>query len=430
MPTPTATALDNTDEHSTTALYRAAVGEVNSAYYLPLFARFEAADRAGLSWNGSAALYTLNWLAFRQLWHVALVYAGTLVTLALGIFGIGRLVFQFSDTTQWALAGGLVLLSVLLPGLGGNALLHAATRKRMETALKATHTVAEACTLLNRKAPTRKGLIAQMLANGLSLALLGYAWVQFEGWTPEAISVAVPADARNVAVGRTIDGAPPAAVATPAASAAAAPASSASAPAPALSASAPSAPALAASAPSPAASTPVRAASAAAPVPTPPAVLPAPAVPARLPASAPAKPAAKPPVVTGSAGAPSAKTTPVATPRVTAPAPAKIILLSKPVAIDSAAARAALEAANPAAPADAATQRFAVLVGLFAQENNARNAYTQLMDSDLPAQSQRVRTPQGLRTRVSVGPFETQAEAERAVDKIRAMGLDAQVTSQ
>ena len=48
MATAPTTALDNTDEHSTTALYRAAVGEVNSAYYLPLFERFEAADRAGL----------------------------------------------------------------------------------------------------------------------------------------------------------------------------------------------------------------------------------------------------------------------------------------------------------------------------------------------------------------------------------------------
>lgn len=424
MPTPT--ALDNTDEHSTTALYRAAVGEVNSAYYLPLFERFEAADRAGLSWNGSAALYTLNWLAFRQLWHAALVYVGVLVMLALSIFGIGRLLFQFSDTTQWALAGGLVLLSVLLPGLAGNAVLHAATRKRMEAALQAAHTVSEACTLLHSKAPKRKGLIAQMLANVLALGLLGYAWVQFDGWTAEAVSVAVPVDARNVAVGRTIDGSPSAAVATAATPAASAPAGSASAPAPSLAASAPG---VAASAPAPIASAPVRAASAAEP--TRQVVVPAPAVPASSPASAPAKPPAKPPAVASTTGTPSAKPTrPAPTPQVTAPTPAKIILLSKPIAAESAAARAALEAANTATPADAATQRFAVLVGLFAQENNARNAYTQLMDAELPAQSQRVRTRQGLRTRVSVGPFDTQAEAERAVDKIRAMGLDAKVTAQ
>ena len=252
MPTPAETALDNTDEHSTTALYRAAVGEVNSAYYLPLFARFEAADRAGLSWNGAAALYTLNWLAFRHLWHAALVYAGVLVALALGIFGIGRLVFQFSDTTQWGLVGGLVLLSVLLPGLGANAVLHAATRKRMEAALKATNTVAEACALLSSKAPTRKSLIAQMVANALGLALLAYAWLQFEGWTPVAATPTLAADARNVAVGRTID------VSVPQAPA---PEQVASAPIPAT-----SAPLTTASAPAPVAQ---RAASAAAVVPAP-----------------------------------------------------------------------------------------------------------------------------------------------------------------
>lgn len=405
MPTPADTALDNTDEHSTTALYRAAVGEVNSAYYLPLFARFEAADRAGLSWNGSAALYTLNWLAFRQLWHAALVYAGVLVALALGIFGIGRLVFQFSDTTQWALVGGLVLLSVLLPGLGGNAVLHAATRKRMETALKATHTVAEACTLLGRKTPTRKTLIIQMVANVLVLALLGYAWLQFEGWTAAPSTPTTPsADARNVAVGRTIDVSVPAADPAPAASA---PASVASAP-PAATPS-----------PRPVASAPVHAASAPAHAPAP-AASTSPAVAAAL-AAAPvaAAPAAK--------AASRAVATP---PRGAASAPAKIILLSKPIAAESAAIRSAPAAVPAEPPSTAPAQRYVVNVGLFAQENNARNALTQLTDADLPASTQSVKTGQGTRTRVRVGPFDTQAEADRAADKVRAMGLDAQVTPQ
>lgn len=423
MPTPATTALDNTDEHATTALYRAAVGEVNSAYYLPLFARFEAADRAGLSWNGSAALYTLNWLAFRKLWHAALVYAGGLVALALGIFGIGRLVFQFSDTTQWALAGGLVLLSVLLPGLGANALLHTATRKRMETALKATHTVAEACTLLNRQAPTRKSLIAQMLANVLGMALLGYAWVQFEGWTPETISVAIPVDARNVAVGRTVDQSVPAApVVVPAASA---PLASASAPAPSVVASAPQ---VAASAPVAAASAPERAASSAVPAVAPQAVASAPVGPAPRPVTPPVKPVAQP---QATATPPATKATTSAAPSAKASAPAKIILLSKPMAIDSAAARAGGDA--PVANADTATPRaprYGVLVGLFTLENNARNAYTQITDAELPARTQTVRTSQGTRFRVTAGPFDTEAEADRAADRIRAMGLAAQVTPQ
>lgn len=404
MPTPADTALDNTDEHSTTALYRAAIGEVNSPYYLPLFARFETADRAGLSWNGSAALYTLNWLAFRQLWHAALVYAGVLVALALGIFGIGRLVFQFSDTTQWALVGGLLLLSVLLPGLGGNVLLHHATRKRMASALQATHTVAEACTLLARKAPTRKGLIAQMVANGLALALLGYAWLQFEGWTSPPVPAAPPADARNVAVGRTIDVSIP--VTDPA-------------PAPTLAASAPASPA---SAPVRAASAPTRAASSSLPAPTPQAVAPAP----KPAASAAAKAPTSPPAPTAKTASPAA-----ATPRAAASVPGKIILLSKPIAAESAAARTAAGAGTaPAEGPVTQAQRYVVNVGMFAQENNARNALTQLTDADLPASTQSVKTGQGTRTRVRVGPFDTQAEAERAADKVRTLGLEAQVAPQ
>lgn len=419
MPTPADTALDNTDEHSTTALYRAAVGEVNSAYYLPLFARFEAADRAGLSWNGSAALYTLNWLAFRQLWHAALVYAGVLVALALGIFGIGRLVFQFSDTTQWALVGGLVLLSVLLPGLGGNAVLHAATRKRMETALKATHTVAEACTLLGRKTPTRKTLIIQMVANVLVLALLGYAWLQFEGWTAAPSTPTAPsADARNVAVGRTID------VSVPAADPAPAPAASASAPA-----SVASAPPAATPSPRPVASAPVHAASAPAHASAPaPAPAPAPAASASpAVAAAPAAPAA---AVAAAPAAKAASRAVAVPPRGAASAPAKIILLSKPIAAESAAIRSAPAAVPAEPPTTASVQRYVVNVGLFAQENNARNALTQLTDADLPASTQSVKTGQGTRIRVRVGPFDTQAEADRAADKVRAMGLDAQVTPQ
>jgi DedD protein len=101
------------------------------------------------------------------------------------------------------------------------------------------------------------------------------------------------------------------------------------------------------------------------------------------------------------------------------------------VAAESAAARAA-GGSNAAAPEASAApaQRYVVNVGLFAQENNARNALTQLTDADLPASTQTVRTSQGTRIRVRVGPFETEAEAERVADKVRAMGLDAQLAPQ
>jgi cell division septation protein DedD len=66
-------------------------------------------------------------------------------------------------------------------------------------------------------------------------------------------------------------------------------------------------------------------------------------------------------------------------------------------------------------------------VGLFADENNARNAYTKLKDAGLPATSQEVKSSKGPVTRIRVGPFETEAEADRAADAVRGLHLDAQV---
>ena len=84
--------------------------------------------------------------------------------------------------------------------------------------------------------------------------------------------------------------------------------------------------------------------------------------------------------------------------------------------------------ASPAASAAAASaEKYLINVGLFADPNNARNAYTRLVDAGLPAQSQAFSTSKGERTRVRVGPFETRAEAETAADKIRALKLEAQV---
>jgi hypothetical protein len=410
MPSPAATALDTTNEHSTTALYRAAVGGVNPDYYLPLFTRFETAGRGGLSWNWSAALYTLNWLAFRRLWHAALVYGGVVVLLALGVLGIGRLVYQFSNDTQWALMGGLFALAVVLPGFGGNAMLFAATRQRIEAALKATPSVAEACILLERQAPSRKGLIIQMVANALALGLAGYSWSQFTGMEPlpsalPRIESANP-DARNVAVGRATD-----AASAPAAQVASAPLPMASAPAAAAS-SPPSA--------QPAASAALPAASDAW---TPPTATPPPL--ARTAASAPTA------ALAASSAAPSpskqsarATATPTTVKSSTNAAPAAKLgaarRVNAPVSVE------AQPAAVPTGNVPRAL-RYSVNVGTFADENNALNAFVRLTDARLPASRQTFVDSKGPRVVVRVGPYDTAAEAEAAADTIRGLGLGAQL---
>ena len=104
------TSLDQSDESATSVLYRAAIGLVNTDYYLPIFSRFEAADRAGPSWNWAASLYTLNWLVFRRLWGAALVYVAAAGGAALTLLGLGRLIFQYSEATELGLLAALVVL--------------------------------------------------------------------------------------------------------------------------------------------------------------------------------------------------------------------------------------------------------------------------------------------------------------------------------
>jgi cell division septation protein DedD len=467
MATAPTTALDNTDEHSTTALFRAAIGAISNGYYLPRFTRFEVADRPGLSWNWAAALNTLNWLMFRQLWHAALVYSGSIVALALVLFGIGKLVFQFSQGTQWGLLAALVGLAFVLPGLGGNALYYMATRQRVQNALVKNQTVAEACIQLGKQASTRKGLVVIAVCNAVVLVLGVQSYRMFSGFEPlpvgTPIAVNTAPDARNVASGLALDVSGANAAKAPASSASAAavatsalaakPATAASAaltPAskPTATASAPASAMLAASAPANTA----KPATAPASAPTKAQVLPAPgayaatARAANVPASAPVAPQI------------AAATSSKVAPRITAPASAETTspmkassdkapkALPAPMALRSAAAESAARevaaargqsapvppvatrtTATTDTPAPAAANRFVVNVGLFADANNARNALVKLMDADLPVVSKEIRFPKGNRTRVQVGPFDTLAEADAAADKVRALELEARV---
>lgn len=159
------TSLDRSKESATTALYRAAIGPVNADYYLPIFTRFEATNRAGVSWNWAASLYTLNWMAFRGLWLAALVYAATMG-------GMAILVFQFPDAVEVRVLLVLGVLSLVVPGVIGNALFHAESRKKMAHALSVSSTLAQACAMLNRQAGSRRRFIWLALLN---VALAGAA---------------------------------------------------------------------------------------------------------------------------------------------------------------------------------------------------------------------------------------------------------------
>lgn len=443
MVTASTTALDDTDEHSTTALYRAAIGDISNAYYLPRFTRYEAADRPGLSWNWAAALNTLNWLIFRQLWHAALVYSGTIVALALLLFGIGKLVFQFSEGMQWGLLAALGAMVFAVPGLGANALYYLATRQKVKTALAQNQTVAEACNQLRKGASTRKRQIVIAVCNVLVLALGAQSYSMFSGFEPlpvgTPVAVAVAPEPRHVASGRAVEAPTPETASTarpPASGPASSPvpkeASAASNPV-----SAPQMPphALAAS------SATAAAASAAGSAPQ--AVASATKQSASASASPPASSAtmanaqvSKSPVSASSATKPSSKatvaqSTPGITPMRSAAAVAAArevaAAMGQPASAANLASRTASTTPSPSATPVVTSGRFVVNVGLFADSNNARNAVVKLSDADLPVVSKEVRYPKGSRTRVQVGPFDTLAEADAAADKVRALELEARV---
>ncbi|MCF8211336.1 MAG: SPOR domain-containing protein [Rhodoferax sp.] len=360
-------------EDGTTALYRAALGLIGANYYLPLFNAFDAAERVKPRWNWAAGLFTLNWLLWRHLWKAALYYSGAVVAAVLLVFGIGRLVFQFSEPLELILLGVIGIFWVLLPGLFGNGVLHADCRRRMTAALRSSDTEREACGILQLQASTRRQMGVLAGANALVLGLAAVAALQWAELGTAASALPRAADAKPTASG--IVGAPT------------------------LPASAPTAVASAAAAIMPAAASPA----------------PTPSGPTAAVAPAPAPTADKAPSSSAATATASGRSTQG---RVQTPA-------AKPVAQREAPQNTAPQPRS----ADKAAQ-FQVNVGLFAVESNAAKAYAQLRAAGLPATTQSFSTSKGPRTRVRVGPFATRAEAQDAVEKIHAIPLDAVIISQ
>ncbi len=115
------------------------------------------------------------------------------------------------------------------------------------------------------------------------------------------------------------------------------------------------------------------------------------------------------------------------------PAPA-VPAVARPVSPDAAVAEPAPAVVETRAlpppgsgAARAPAQRHGINVGLFADAGNARRAHERLRQAGLPATLEEISTVRGPRTRVRVGPFLREDEAEAAALRIRALGLDAVV---
>lgn len=167
------------DDDFTTALYRAAIGPVNTRYYLPIFTNWENSSRWKPRWNSAAGLWTLGWLAFRKMGGAALAYTGALVGSVLLVFGIGRLFFDLSETGLIIMFLLWLLIAVLVPGLWGNVWFHSHCRKRMAVALAAHSEVAQSCAALARQSSQpRRAIAVGSVQLGLVVAL-GLSALQF-----------------------------------------------------------------------------------------------------------------------------------------------------------------------------------------------------------------------------------------------------------
>ncbi|RZJ53379.1 MAG: DUF2628 domain-containing protein [Acidovorax sp.] len=190
-----AMSLDSPSDNAMTALYRVALGPVNTDYYLPVFARFDTAGRTTTTWNWAASLSTLNWMVFRQVWSGALAYVAVAEGLALLVFALGRQFLNWPQGVELGVLAAFAMLAFTVPGLYGNAILHADVRRRISRALAASRTVPEACALLEQRASSRKRLQAIVGVN-VALAIIAvaaYLSVPSTGVQPEADASMTPA---------------------------------------------------------------------------------------------------------------------------------------------------------------------------------------------------------------------------------------------
>ena len=107
--------------------------------------------------------------------------------------------------------------------------------------------------------------------------------------------------------------------------------------------------------------------------------------------------------------------------------PPKVPAKAESVASDQSASKPAESAAAPAAAADnkAATPRFVVQVGSYAEESKVKEVRGKLGKLGLKTYTHVAETKEGKRTRVRIGPFDTKEEAQKAIDKIKGLQLQA-----
>lgn len=159
---------------ATEALYRAALSGAQLAHYLPAFARFDELGMARTQWNHAAAWLGWHWLLYHRLWRHALLHALGVALAVAAWWWLQRVAGPWPEGVRWGLLVAIAAVAVAVPGLWGDAWLHADVRRRMTAAVRRARTVQEACTLLARPSAAQRMWVAVMALEAVALVLVGW----------------------------------------------------------------------------------------------------------------------------------------------------------------------------------------------------------------------------------------------------------------
>ena len=112
-----------------------------------------------------------------------------------------------------------------------------------------------------------------------------------------------------------------------------------------------------------------------------------------------------------------------------APAPKSVEPAAAPGAEPAAGKSAGSDEAKRAQAALEGKQAWIVRLGAFSDPKNVKQLQARLSVAGLKNYTETVKGPRGEQTRVRVGPFDTQAEAENAGEKLKSMGIAASTAS-
>lgn len=101
---------------------------------------------------------------------------------------------------------------------------------------------------------------------------------------------------------------------------------------------------------------------------------------------------------------------------------------AKPVVSDEARRAAAILAGQSATPPAATGGAHVILIGAFSNEANVVNLRKKLGEQGIKTFTEPLASPQGTKTRVRAGPFPSREAADKALEKMKRIGVSGVVT--